>query len=417
MFKLLKDRLFSSSFARNCEGNVAIIFALATIPLLIACGTAVDFARGYLVQTRLQAALDAAALAAASARNISDEERIELGEKVFAANYKPGGLAGAAAPIITLVDGSVSATVDTNIQTTLMNVAGVTELSIGTTTQITIPESRNAEIALVLDYSGSMNWNGKYQAMREAAIQLVNTLSEDGDSETVKLGLVPFSHHVYVTLPEQYVEGETGSGMWTGCTYDRMYPYNTLSSTPASGDDETKWGIEVPGDPHNAWGCNGYVSRDLVVQPLTDDFAAVENQLEDMRPYAWTNIALGFSFGWHLLTPNAPFDQGEPASEELLKAIVLLTDGRQTQDSWGPGGSRSVANGEANLEEMCVNAKDDGILVITVAFDLQDQATEDRLRECASGDQYFYVAEDNAELAASFDNITGQLASAIYISG
>ena len=100
----------------------------------------------------------------------------------------------------------------------------------------------------------------------------------------------------------------------------------------------------------------------------------------------------------------------------MVKAIVLLTDGRQTQKSWGPGGSRSVANGEENLETMCENIKDKDVLVITVAFDLQDQATEDRLRDCASSEEFFYIAEDNAELAASFQSITQQLAKAVFIS-
>lgn len=405
-------------FRDDTSGNVAIIFGLATIPLLIAAGSAVDIARGYIVQTRLQAALDAAALAAAAAVGLSEEERFELGATVFAANYDGSLLGGPASPVFSLDDGVLTASVDASLDTTLMNVAGVSELSVATSTEITIPSVRDAEIALVLDYSNSMSWSGKYQTMREAAIDLVEQLTAGGGAERVQIGLVPFSHHVYVTLPEQYVEGESGFGTWTGCTYDRMYPYNTQATTPDPDDDETKWGIEVPGDPHNGWGCWGYASRNLVVQPLTFDHASVTSQLEAMTPYAWTNIALGMAFGWHLLTPNAPFTQGvDPGVEpDVLKAIVLLTDGVQTQMSWGPGGSRSVANGEENLEQMCEAAKDDGILVITVAFDLDDAATEDRLHDCASGDKYFYIAEDNEALASSFQNITNQLASALYIS-
>ncbi len=35
--------------------------------------------------------------------------------------------------------------------------------------------------------------------------------------------------------------------------------------------------------------------------------------------------------------------------------------------------------GEYNLEQQCINAKDEGIVVVTVAFDLNDQDTIDRL--------------------------------------
>ena len=406
----------ANRFKSDTGGNVAIAFGIATIPLAIACGCAIDIARAHIVQTRLQAALDASALAAASAIGLTDEERVTMGEALFSANYPEEKLGMPATPVFDIENGMVVASVDAELSTTLMTIAGINEIDVSTSTEITIPSLKDGEIVLVLDYSGSMNSNGKYQAMRDAAIDLVETLTEEGENEEVKFGLVPFSHHVYTTLPKDYVEGESGPGSWTGCTYDRKYPYNTQDSTPDAGDDDTKWGIEVA-DPHNSWGCNGYVSRGLEVRPLTDDHEGTVSQLEDMTPYAWTNIALGMAFGWHLLSPNAPYAEGTSYSDdEVVKAIVLLTDGRQTQKSWGPGGSRSVANGEENLETMCENIKDKDVLVITVAFDLQDQATEDRLRDCASSEEFFYIAEDNAELAASFQSITQQLAKAVFIS-
>ena len=56
------------------------------------------------------------------------------------------------------------------------------------------------------------------------------------------------------------------------------------------------------------------------------------------------------------------------------------------------------------------------LLVITVAFDLDDDETEERLSDCATSEGYFYIAEDNEALASAFDAITNQLATALYIS-
>lgn len=416
MFGKDKVKSLLTRFKADKCGNVAIMFGLTVVPMLIAAGCAIDIARAHIVQTRLQAALDAGALATAAAVGLTEEERIEKGKLTFAANYPSKSLGTPSAPSFVIDDGTVVASVDANLPTTIMQLAGISELDVSTSTEITVPSLKNGEVVMVLDYSGSMNSKGKYQAMRDAAINLVETLTDDGENEDVKFGLVPFSHHVYTTLPKKYVAGQNGSGTWTGCTYDRKAPYNTQDSTPDSSDNETRWGITVS-DPHNAWGCNGYVARSLVVRPLTDDHQGTIDQLEDMRPYAWTNIALGMAFGWHLLSPNAPYAEGTSYSDdEVVKAMVLLTDGRQTQKSWGPGGSRSVADGEKNLETMCERIKDQGVLVITVAFDLQDQATEDRLKECATGGEYFYIADDNAELATSFEGITKQLAKAVFIS-
>ena len=416
MFKKGFLNSLTNRFKADTRGNVAIIFGVATVPLMIAAGCAVDIARAHIVQNRLQAALDASAMAAATTPGLTEEERVKMGETVFAANYPTEKLGTPSTPVFDIDKEKVVASIDANLKTTLMNVAGIEKLDVSTSVEITIPSLKDGEIVMVLDYSGSMNSKGKYQAMRDAAITLVDTLTEEGDNEDVKFGLVPFSHHVYTSLPENYVAGQSGSGTWTGCTYDRKYPYNTQATTPDVNDDDTKWGIQVQ-DSHNAWGCNGYLSRDLVVRPLTNDHGGTIAQLEDMRPYAWTNIALGLAFGWHLLSPDAPYTEGTSyANDDVVKAIVLLTDGRQTQKSWGPGGSRSVSNGEENLEILCDNIKLKNVLVITVAFDLEDQDTEDRLRECASSEEFFYIAEDNAELAKSFENITKQLAKAVYIS-
>ena len=408
-------------FRRDTRGNVAIIFGLALIPMLIAGGAAVDIARAYVVENKLQAALDAAALSAAVATNISDDERIEAAKTVFDANYPDSRLGeDVAQPTFDVEDGVIVASVAASLETTLMQVAGITEMDVNATTEITVPGLKDGEVVLVLDYSGSMNRNGKYQTMRDAAIDLVETLSDEGENDQVKVGLVPFSQHVYATLPSGYVAGEPSGGTWSGCTLDRKYPYNTQATAPDTSDDDTKWGIEVASGPageHNVPNCNGYVSRDLVVRPLTDDHAGVVEQLEDMRPYQWTNISIGMAFGWHLLSPNAPFaETTSDENDELLQAVVLLTDGEQTQNAWGPGGSRSIANGEQNLSAMCDDMKAQDILVITVAFELNDQDTEDRLRGCASGAEYFYIAEDNAQLSSSFKSITRQLAKSIFIS-
>ena len=77
-------------FARNSDGNAGMIFGLAVVPLLAASGAGLDFGRYHLAKTHLQAALDAAALAAAAPGIKTDAERITAGDKLFAANIEHG---------------------------------------------------------------------------------------------------------------------------------------------------------------------------------------------------------------------------------------------------------------------------------------------------------------------------------------
>src|SRR5438874_12188579 len=52
-------------FQRRDYGQVAVMFALAIVPLAAAVGAAVDYSRGNEIRTSLQKALDSAVLAAA----------------------------------------------------------------------------------------------------------------------------------------------------------------------------------------------------------------------------------------------------------------------------------------------------------------------------------------------------------------
>ena len=60
---LLRSARLVSSFARSTAANVAITFALASIPLVGAVGAGVDFANVYEGKSAMQGALDSAALA------------------------------------------------------------------------------------------------------------------------------------------------------------------------------------------------------------------------------------------------------------------------------------------------------------------------------------------------------------------
>ena len=58
-----------SGFLANARGNVAVITALAALPIVSAIGCAVDYSMATTIKTKLQAAADAATLAAVSANS------------------------------------------------------------------------------------------------------------------------------------------------------------------------------------------------------------------------------------------------------------------------------------------------------------------------------------------------------------
>ena len=406
-----------NQFRRAEKGSVAITFTVALSGMLLMAGAAIDYIRASNAQADLQNALDAGALAAATSRDLSDEGRITLANSVFNENWLGTDAYGyEAKPAFIIEDRKVSGTATVNMPTTFMRIAGIQTMDVASHAAVQIPEANKAEIALVLDYSSSMyetpgGGEMKYIAMRRAAINLVTDLGDIG-KDRVKIGLVPFSDSVYVTLPGTAVAGFKGAGSWTGCVQDRLNGYNLTDSSPNPKDNSTKW------DPSKTnTGCATYKKNGLKIRPLTDDLAAVTSQLRSMTPYDYTHIALGAEFGWHLLSNNAPFTEGVAYGDtETKKYMVLLTDGRQTTWAWAANGSRSVSNGERNLEKICKAAKKN-ITIITIAFDLRDEATKNRLRNCSTDpDKHFFIAEDNEALASAFEEIKAVITEQAFLS-
>jgi Flp pilus assembly protein TadG len=419
--RALRAKLSSSlrRFSACQKGTTAVIFAVAAVPFFACAGGAIDFVHFSAAKNKVQIALDAGALAAAAPDLNSDAERVAAGLATFNLNMQDGAGSNLVhSANFTITDGKVVADASVNVPTHFMGILGVAEMAADAIAEVGIAGEKNAEIALVLDYSGSMNdkINGvvKYKAMKQAATDLVNDLSTAAPDK-VKFGLVPFSHHVYTTMDKSFIVGG-GSGTWTGCTQDRKYPANTTAATPTA-SNSTKWG-QPQAPVHIAEGCSGYTANNLKVVPLSNDFTNVKNRLSIMTPYAWTHIALGVEFGYHLLSPNAPYAEGAAFNDdETKKFMVVLTDGMQTEPGFGPGSARTVAQGEKNLETLCSNAKADGITIITMAFDLDDSDTRQRLQNCASDpDKYFFVADDTADLAGAFEAVKAAVVAQVYLS-
>ena len=408
------------SFLRDSAGNIAVMYALVALPLFLAAGAAIDMARFNSAQTHLQSSIDAGALAAAGSNLKTDSARIAAAKAMFDANIAHGAAAGY--PVTAnfkIVDGVVKSDATVKLPMAFMQLAGIKTMDAVSNAEVGLAKDKKAEIVMVLDYSGSMGEVSgkeiKYVAMKNAATALINDLAASA-SDKVKFGLVPFSHHVYTTLPKAHVLGATGTGSWTGCTQDRKFPFNITAATP-SASAGSKW-KQAQAPEHLDWGCKGYVDNNLKTVDLTDKFKTVTNQLAIMKPYAWTHIAVGVEFGYHMLSPNAPYTLGASFKDgDTEKFMVVLTDGMQTEPGFGTGAIRTVAQGETNLESLCTSAKKDGITIITMAFDLDDSTTRKRLKNCSTDpDKHFFIANDEADLAKAFEAVKQAVTAEVYLS-
>jgi Flp pilus assembly protein TadG len=143
------------AFSRSARGNVVMMFALATVPLMIGAGVGLDYVRAMLVRQQMTEALDAAALAVGSSTDLDHDSAQALGQKFFNANYAVDKTAFGT-PAVTISangytsTGSVVISATNTMPTVLVKLVGISSLPVTATSTVVWGQSK-LWVALVLD--------------------------------------------------------------------------------------------------------------------------------------------------------------------------------------------------------------------------------------------------------------------------
>lgn len=119
-----KDNAVSARLARDEEGAFLIAAAVGMFVLLIAVGTAIDFALALNEHAKMQQALDAAVLGAVQVSGIENQK--EAAEHIFQANFDAGGIDFDSNLTLTAnADKSVTAIMRFHSETAFMGLLGI----------------------------------------------------------------------------------------------------------------------------------------------------------------------------------------------------------------------------------------------------------------------------------------------------
>ncbi|MHC2334089.1 TadE/TadG family type IV pilus assembly protein [Bradyrhizobium sp. USDA 4454] len=200
------DRVCAAArrFARAKDGNVAVIFTLAILPIFAFIGAAIDYTRANNARTAMQSALDSAALMLSKDLTMGNITAAQIPSK--AQSYFDG--------LYTNKDGqgiSISATYTTPTSSTaatillggtgfiksdFMQLAGFPTLNFSSSSTTTWGNVK-MRVALALDNTGSMSQNGKITALRNAVagsgglIDQLSALSKNNGD--VYISVIPFA--------------------------------------------------------------------------------------------------------------------------------------------------------------------------------------------------------------------------------
>ena len=436
-------------YLSNTSGNFGIMFALFATVLLMGAGVAVDVAGITKHKVQIQSYADLGVLAA-SASDLKKENQIKkLVKKTIKGNNSYGYKL---TTDVTFEDDHIQVHVSTQYKTALMGIFGKKEIRVGAVAEAPQKADIPINISLVLDTTDSME-GAKLASMKTAVGKLVTSFkSMEND---LKVAVVPFSDYVNVGMSNRNAkwmdvpantstlitrdcyekQDKVCSGGYTSVTKVRYrdgvpydYTYNKCNSY--SNDGAPYNYCPSPYTKYVTWsGCAGSRDSDGHKKPryelnpvpgimnetcgeevlsLTDNMEDVENKITALTTDGRTYVPAGLIWGWRMLDSKHPFNDLSNTEARRQRALVLMTDGKNTLSLNQPkhnGGDEAAAN--ALTLELCELIKAENIQIYSVAYKFGggDATAKSIIRDCATMPGMFFDAQNQSELESAFENI------------
>jgi Flp pilus assembly protein TadG len=467
-------------FWSDRKGNVAVLFALAVLPVIGGLGAAIDYSMANSYRTDMQKALDSTALALSKLLPMDEMKMNEVGMQYFLASLGHHDLTNLDLDIVP-DQGKVTLHATGDYTPKLANLFGATKFEVGARAEA-IWSMGKVEVALVLDQSLSMDQSGRIDALRDATLQFLSVIKtaakKPGDA---KVGIVAFdgmvnTGYTYATRPnwvrfDWWDENEGscdkgGHSNRTACVahwYCSKSSYSTKTTCQNNGGTwkQANWTID---DKNTHWkGCvydrhktdpsnntivldydvndtgadstylYGHASETVAqrktkypaarcysttpVQAMTalsENWTTLEARAKALDPTGYTNITIGLTWGWHMLSNTSVFTEGAAyGTADLTKYIILMTDGYNTKNIWKepnacPTNGPECPDIDPRTSLACTNIKAAGIQVYTVRL---INGNETLLKNCATSTSMYYDVKSTADLAGVFSAIGSKIAS------
>lgn len=443
------------TYLKDTSGNFGLLFGLGAGVLLMGVGAAIDVGGMTKQKAELQQLSDAAVLAGATLDQ-KNKKKVKKAIKAFVAQNNMTGVK--LKPIITFENDHIQVRLEGDYDTVLMGMFGKTTLPVSALSEAPQKQEVPINIALVLDTTGSMN-GANMTSLKSASEKLLDVFT-DSDG-TIKVGVVPFSNYVNVGMDnrnKKWMDVPADSSvvtpagacyMWqpTVCTggtttttttkYNDGVPYESTSTSCAGSWEPNGPELEYcpPERTTNiTWnGCVG--SRDSgrhkehaykgkkfpgimnvscadPILELTTDMDAVKTKIQGLSASQNTYIPAGLAWGWRLLEAKNPYGDLTKKEARLQRAMVLMTDGKNTLSLNQPehnGNDEASAN--QLTSELCESIKKENIQLYTVAYKFGggDATAKSIVQNCATNSGMFFDAQNTADLEDAFESIGSSL--------
>lgn len=210
---------FARRLRRDERGAIAVQFALLALPLAVLVFGLVDISRVSLQRRQMQDALDAATLIAARSTATTDADLDAVGDPAFIAEIAGLnlGLTASNSTFKAGVDNHILGTATGTLSPIIANLWTKNDITITATSDV-VRASKNLEVAIVLDITGSMKGT-RLSDLKTGASDLVDIVVKDVQSPFYsKVSIVPYSIGVNLGAYADSVRGPVTSFSVSGIT-------------------------------------------------------------------------------------------------------------------------------------------------------------------------------------------------------
>jgi len=349
MSQSMTDSFFrlAHRFRKNESGSTVTIFAFSAVVLICLAGAVIDYGRLTKAHTSLQAATDAAALAAARLPSKDTAAMRTAANNFFAANTT--GINGHNIEITSFTFQTTTGTVivETSgvLDTSLMSVAGFKTMGFSARSAALKEVTGSVEMALVLDNTWSMSESAggsdsKITVLKAAAKSLIDTVLTTGGSN-VKIGIVPFADYVnvgtgnrsqsWMSVPADYSDTKT--------TTNPAVPYTctTVSTKQVCTKGAPKTCTSTTDGVVSTYDCTPQTCTSVAVTPYQSCSGGTpEKTTTTVTNYKWYGCVLSRKTGELRLNdsePTSAYTGFLGTSQKCLNPIVPLTSDKSALTS------------------------------------------------------------------------------------
>jgi Flp pilus assembly protein TadG len=193
---------------------------------------------------------------------------------------------------------------------------------------------------------------------------------------------------------------------WNGCLTDRGDAGAPSSQNYDRNVTATTSGVaasQFPAEQH------AYCPPQMM--GLSYNWSAMKSAVDNLYPLGATNQPIGLVWGWQSLVGGGPFTAPAMDSNYTYKqAIILLSDGLNTQDRWYGNGYDTSTAVDARMHDSsgagtCANIKAAGITLYTIQVNTAHDPTSSLLQHCASSSDKFFLLTSADQIITTFQKI------------